>query len=120
MDSDTVGNADGVWISNWRRSWWVSVVLINRDSTCAGRKLISLPWLATQKKIIDQLRLVFANQAERRLEFINPCIGDDQIKKICLGKITASDLDRDFSSYWQTCGSEAGRQIILIRDSPRL
>src|SRR5260370_23087876 len=68
----------------------------------------------TQKKIIEQLRLVFANQAERRLEFINPCIGDYQIKKICLGKITASDRDRDFSSYWQTCGSEAGRQIILI------
>ena len=43
-----------------------------------------------------------------------PCIGDYQIKKIFLGKITASDRDRDFSSYWQTCGSEAGRQIILI------
>ena len=69
---------------------------------------------STQKKVIEQLRLVFANQAEHRLEFINPSISDYQIKRICLGKITASDRDRDFGSYWQTCGSEPSRQIILI------
>src|SRR5258708_1485361 len=52
-----------------------------------------------QKKIVEQLRLVFPNYAEGRLEFINTRVGDYQIKRICFPKIAASDCDRDFRSY---------------------
>jgi hypothetical protein len=34
-----------------------------------------------QKKMVEQLRVVFANEAEGRLEFIDTRIGDDQPHK---------------------------------------
>jgi len=69
---------------------------------------------SAQKKIVKQLRLVFANQAERCLEFINARVGDYQIKGIGFGKIAAGNRDGDFRLHWQTCSAEAGCQIILI------
>ena len=68
----------------------------------------------TQKRIVEQLRVVFANEVEGRLEFIDARIGDDQIKIVRFCKITAGDRDRNLGSHWHICGLQAGGQIVLI------
>jgi len=67
-----------------------------------------------QKKIVEQLRLVFSNQTEGSFEFIDSRISDDQIKIVRFYKITAGDRDRDLGSYWHIRSLQAGGQIVLI------